>query len=88
MASSATVMFVAGPEAALEQAVYAGAQDGTLHGAADLDALTQKIFARYSISCWMVRPSANSRWSIAVGTSQTNLTTRRRSSKIRVSQTS
>ena len=43
---------------------------------------------RYSISCWIMRPSANSRWSIAVGTSQTNLITRRRSSKIRVSQTS
>ena len=43
---------------------------------------------RYSISCWITRPSANSRWSIAVGTSQTNLTTRCRSSKIRVSQTS
>ena len=44
--------------------------------------------ARYSISCWITRPSANSRWSMAVGTSQTNLITRRRSSKIRVSQTS
>ena len=43
---------------------------------------------RYSISCWITRPSANSRWSIAVGTSQTNLITRCRSSKIRVSQTS
>ena len=42
----------------------------------------------YSISCWMVRPSANSRWSIVIGTSQTNFTTRWRSSKIRVSQTS
>ena len=42
----------------------------------------------YSISCWIVRPSANSRWSIAVGTSQTNLMTFRRSSKIRVCQTS
>jgi oligoendopeptidase F len=57
----ATVMFVAGPEAALEQAVYAGAQDGTLHGAADLDALTQKIFARYSI--WPERePELRSHW--------------------------
>ena len=35
-----------------------------------------------------MRPSANRRWSIAVGTSQTNLITRRRSSKIRVCQTS
>ena len=43
---------------------------------------------RYSISCWITRPSANSRWSIAVGTSQTNFTTRCRSSKIRVCQTS
>ena len=42
----------------------------------------------YSISCWIVRPSANSRWSIAVGTSQTNLITPRRSSNILVSQTS
>src|SRR5450759_637988 len=42
----------------------------------------------YSISFWIVRPSANSRWSIAVGTSHTNLITRRRSSKIRVSHTS
>ena len=57
----ATVMFVAGPEAALEQAVYAGAQDGTLHGAAELDALTQKIFARYSI--WPERePALRSHW--------------------------
>jgi oligoendopeptidase F len=57
----ATVMFVAGPEAALEQAVYAGARDGTLRGAADLDALTQKIFARYSI--WPERePELRSHW--------------------------
>ncbi len=57
----ATVMFVAGPEAALEQAVYAGARDGTLHGPADLDALTQKIFARYSI--WPERePALRSHW--------------------------
>jgi oligoendopeptidase F len=57
----ATVMFVAGPEAALEQAVYAGAQDGTLRGAAELDALTQKTFARYSI--WPERePALRSHW--------------------------
>ncbi len=57
----ATVMFVAGPEAALEQAVYAGDRDGTLHGAADLDALTQKTFARYSI--WPERePELRSHW--------------------------
>ena len=43
---------------------------------------------RYSISCWITRLSANSRWSMAVGTSQTNFTTRCRSSKIRVCQTS
>lgn len=43
---------------------------------------------RYSICRWIMRPSANNRWSIAVGTSQTNLITRRRSSKIRVSHTS
>ena len=52
------------------------------------DALGSGPALRYSISCWITRPSANSRWSIAVGTSQTNLITRRRSSKIRVSQTS
>jgi len=57
----ATVMFVAGPEAALEQAVYAGDRDGTLHDAAELDALTQKIFARYSI--WPERePELRSHW--------------------------
>jgi oligoendopeptidase F len=57
----ATVMFVAGPEAALEEAVYAGARDGTLHGAGDLDALTQKTFARYSI--WPERePELRSHW--------------------------
>ena len=47
-----------------------------------------RLAGRYSISCWITRPSANNRWSIAVGTSQTNLTTRCRSSKIRVCQTS
>ncbi|MEA2604145.1 MAG: oligoendopeptidase [Acidobacteriota bacterium] len=60
-----TVMFVAGPEAALEEAVYDGVQKGRIQKAEDLDALTREIFARYSIwpdkepelrSQWMVIP--------------------------------
>jgi oligoendopeptidase F len=44
-----TVMFVAGPEAELEQAIYAGEKTGTVNGADDLDALTRRIYSQYSI---------------------------------------
>ena len=42
----------------------------------------------YSISCWIVRPSANRRWSIVTGTSHAKRTTLLRSSKMRVCQVS
>ncbi len=60
------------------------------HQASHTDALDSYIrsCAGYSISCWITGPRANSRRSIEVGTSQTNVMTRRRSSKIRASQTS
>ncbi|HEY6661020.1 MAG TPA: M3 family metallopeptidase [Pyrinomonadaceae bacterium] len=44
-----TVMFVAAPEVALEHAVYEGVEKGTIKGADDLDALTRRIYAQYSI---------------------------------------
>jgi oligoendopeptidase F len=44
-----TVMFVAAPEALLEQAVYDGVARGTVTGADDLDALTKAIYSRFSI---------------------------------------
>lgn len=44
-----TVMFVAAPEVALEHAVYEGVDKGTIKSADDLDALTKKIYAGYSI---------------------------------------
>ena len=45
-----TVLFYAAPEVALEHAVYEGVKDGNIKGADDLDALTQTIYAPYSIS--------------------------------------
>lgn len=42
-------MFVVAPEVAVEHAVYDGVARGTLRGATDLDALTRRIYARYSI---------------------------------------
>jgi oligoendopeptidase F len=44
-----TVMFVAAPEVVLEHAVYEGVDKGTIKSADDLDALTKRIYARYSI---------------------------------------
>jgi oligoendopeptidase F len=44
-----TIMFVAGPEAELEQAVYQGATRGDIKDANDLDALTRRVYSRYSI---------------------------------------
>ena len=44
-----TVMFIAGPEALLEQAVYDGVESGSIKGADDLDTLTKKIYSRFSI---------------------------------------
>jgi len=44
-----TVMFVAAPEVELEHAVYDGVEKQTLNTADDLDALTKKIYSRYSI---------------------------------------
>jgi oligoendopeptidase F len=56
-----TIMFVAGPEAALEEAVYDGVQKGRVQKAEDLDALTREIFARYSI--WPDKePELRSHW--------------------------
>jgi oligoendopeptidase F len=43
------VMFVVAPEVAVEHAVYDGVARGTVKGADDLDALTKRIYSRYSI---------------------------------------
>src|SRR5207302_4553069 len=42
-------MFIAAPEVAVEHAVYEGVQQGGIKGADDLDALTKRIYSRYSI---------------------------------------
>ncbi len=44
-----TVMFVAAPEVELEHAVYDGVKRQTIRGADDLDALTKRVYSRYSI---------------------------------------
>jgi oligoendopeptidase F len=44
-----TIMFVAGPEAELEQAIYAQEKQGRIKGAVALDALTRSIYSQYSI---------------------------------------
>jgi oligoendopeptidase F len=44
-----TVMFVVAPEVELEHAVYDGVKQQTIRNADDLDALTKKIYSRYSI---------------------------------------
>lgn len=44
----ATVMFSVAPEVELEHAVYDGVKQGTIKGADDLDALTKRIFSKYS----------------------------------------
>jgi oligoendopeptidase F len=44
-----TVMFVVAPEVELEHAVYDGVKKQTIGTADDLDALTKKIYSRYSI---------------------------------------
>ena len=41
--------FIVAPEAELEQAVYEGVAAGTIRSAGDLDALTKRIYSRYSI---------------------------------------
>lgn len=43
-------MFRVAPEVALEHAVYDGVKQGSIKGADDLDALTKRIYSRYSIS--------------------------------------
>ena len=43
-------MFRVAPEVVVEQAVYEGVKNGTIKGADDLDALTQRIYSRYSVS--------------------------------------
>jgi len=43
------IAFVVAPEAELEEAVYDGVAAGRIHGADDLDALTKRIYDRYSI---------------------------------------
>jgi oligoendopeptidase F len=43
------IAFVVAPEAELEEAVYDGVAAGTIHGADDLDALTKRVYDRYSI---------------------------------------
>jgi oligoendopeptidase F len=42
-------VFYVAPEVALEHAVYDGVDQNTIKGADDLDALTKRIFSRYSI---------------------------------------
>ena len=44
-----TAMFYVAPEVALEHAVYDGVKEGDVKGVDDLDALTKRIFSRYSI---------------------------------------
>ena len=43
-------MFRVAPEVVVEHAVYEGVKIGTIKGAADLDALTQRTYSRYSAS--------------------------------------
>ncbi len=45
-----TAMFYVAPEVTLEHAVYDGVKNGSVKGADDLDALTQKTYFPYSIS--------------------------------------
>jgi oligoendopeptidase F len=42
-------MFSVAPEVAVEHAVYDGVKQGAIKGADDLDALTKRIYSRYSI---------------------------------------
>jgi oligoendopeptidase F len=42
------IIFLVAPEVALEHAVYDGVRKGTIKGADDLDALSQRIYSRYS----------------------------------------
>ncbi len=44
-----TAIFYVAPEVAVEHAVYDGVKHGTIKGADDLDALTKRIYSRYSI---------------------------------------
>ena len=44
-----TIMFSVAPEVAVEHAVYDGVRQGNIRGADDLDALTKRIYSRYSI---------------------------------------
>jgi oligoendopeptidase F len=44
-----TAVFYVAPEVAVEHAVYDGVQQNTIKGADDLDALTKRIYSRYSI---------------------------------------
>jgi oligoendopeptidase F len=44
-----TIIFVVAPEVELEHAVYDGVTQGTLKGADDLDALSERIFSRYFV---------------------------------------
>jgi oligoendopeptidase F len=44
-----TAIFYVAPEVAVEHAVYDGVQQETIKGADDLDALTKRIYSRYSI---------------------------------------
>ncbi len=55
--------FVVAPEAELEQAVYDGVTRGTIRNADDLDALTKRVYGRYSI--WPARhDELKSQWAI------------------------
>lgn len=45
-----TAMFYVAPEVALEHAVYEGVKNGSIKGADDLDALTERVYSPYSIS--------------------------------------
>lgn len=58
-------MFVVAPEVALEHAVYDGVADGSLQGPEALDALTDRIYSRFSI--WQeIHPELRSRWADVV----------------------
>jgi oligoendopeptidase F len=43
------ILFVAGPEAILEQAIYDGVGQDTIHDAPELDAITKAVFSKFSI---------------------------------------
>jgi oligoendopeptidase F len=49
LAGKGTIMFVVAPEVELEHAVYAGVKQGAIKNADELDTVSQRIYARYSL---------------------------------------